>query len=60
MEKSRTPSYSSVRITSPEVSITWLGIDFLLAAGGIAAVVAGLATGNLVLLGAGVVVAVPT
>jgi glycosyltransferase involved in cell wall biosynthesis len=36
------------------------GIEFLLAAGGIGAVVAGLATGNYALLGAGVVVAVPT
>ena len=36
------------------------GIEFLLAAGGIGAVVAGLATGNYVLLGAGVAVAVPT
>ncbi len=36
------------------------GIEFLLAAGGIGAVVAGLATRNYVLLGAGVVVAVPT
>jgi glycosyltransferase involved in cell wall biosynthesis len=35
-------------------------IEFLLAAGGIGAVVAGLATGNYVLLGTGVVVAVPT
>jgi GT2 family glycosyltransferase len=36
------------------------GIEFLLAAGGIGAVAAGLATGSYVLLGAGVVVAVPT
>jgi glycosyltransferase involved in cell wall biosynthesis len=36
------------------------GIEFLLAAGGIGAVAAGLATGNYVLLGAGAVVAVPT
>jgi glycosyltransferase involved in cell wall biosynthesis len=36
------------------------GIEFLLAAGGIAAVVAGLANGDFVLLGAGAVVAVPT
>jgi glycosyltransferase involved in cell wall biosynthesis len=35
-------------------------IEFLLAAGGIGAVVAGLATGNYVLLGAGAAVAVPT
>ena len=35
-------------------------IEFLLATGGIGAVVAGLATGHYVLLGAGVVVAVPT
>jgi hypothetical protein len=35
------------------------GIEFLLAAGGIAAVVAGLATGHYVLLG-GAVAAVPT
>jgi glycosyltransferase involved in cell wall biosynthesis len=36
------------------------GIEFLLAAGGIGAVVAGLATGHYVLFGAGAVVAVPT
>jgi glycosyltransferase involved in cell wall biosynthesis len=36
------------------------GIEFLLAAGGIGAVVAGIATRNYVLLGAGVAVAVPT
>ena len=36
------------------------GIEFLLAAGGIGALAAGLATGNFALLGAGVVVAVPT
>ncbi|HEX9121173.1 MAG TPA: glycosyltransferase [Terriglobales bacterium] len=36
------------------------GIETLLAAGGIAAVVAGLATGNYLLFGAGAVVAVPT
>jgi hypothetical protein len=35
-------------------------IEFLLAAGGIGAVAAGLATGNYVLLGAGAVVAAPT
>ena len=36
------------------------GIEFLLAAGGIGAVAAGLATGNYALLGAGALVAVPT
>jgi glycosyltransferase involved in cell wall biosynthesis len=36
------------------------GIEFLLAAGGIGAVAAGLATGNYVVLGAGAAVAVPT
>jgi len=35
-------------------------IEFLLAAGGIGAMAAGLTTGNYVLLGAGAVVAVPT